>query len=553
MAEFSGGKPNQQAEADNDIIDLVDESDDEDTSLLDETTKKRSLDSDDQSTKVPGQSDVVDLLDDDSATSASDSSFDAGTNHDNPAANRKKRPRTTTSSSNETDTTVDNAIGVEIVDLLDSSDDSEPENRDPKTDSGSAATTTTNAANASHRTAQHLVLDPYDNAKLTQGILNRIHDLTKTSENYCWTCLGSNGTASEASAAATANEKTNDDDDSSSVAVTSDAVAHIQQRDDWSCGYRNHQMLLSALLPRLKESPHHSVFKRLPRRLPPTPMSLPSLTNIQKAMDEAWEEGFDPDGADHYRHSILGKSGASAKIGAMEVANLFWYHGIDATVIQFIKCAESRSLLPLFVLAYLARTATVGNDMNEFDQYSTILAKNVLSEATRLSTLSPSSISSLLRTINANSMFSTKASSLLPLYLQWEGHSVTVVGIEACGLDDQNESSSSSLLSWSPNLLVLDPLKDSWKLKSDLSLAMMTMASSYPKKDSLPAFAAVLPWKKIASKDLQIIVCTGRSMTYSERETCKIGESGGNTNHRSRQPPQGRVLTAAQDAVQRHP
>jgi hypothetical protein len=271
-------------------------------------------------------------------------------------------------------------------------------------------------------------------------------------------------------------------------------------------------------------------------------------------MEEAWEEGFDPDGADHYRHGIVGKSGPSAKIGAMEVANLFWYHGIDATVIQFIKCAESRSLLPLFVLAYLARTATVGNDMNEFDQYSTLLAKNGLSEATRLSTLSPSSISSLLRTIgiNANSMFSTKASSLLPLYLQWEGHSVTVVGIEACGLEGRNESSS-SLLSWSPNLLVLDPLRDSRKLQFDLSSATTTAASSHLKKHPLPASAAVLPWKKIAGKDLQVIVCTGRSMTYSERETCKIGGSTDNANHRGRQPPRGRVLTAAQDAVQKHP
>ena len=248
-------------------------------------------------------------------------------------------------------------------------------------------------------------------------------------------------------------------------------------------------------------------------------------------MEDAWNEGFDPDGARHYRHTIVRKSGNKAKIGAMEVANLCWYHGIDAVVIQFVKCFESRGLLPYFFLAYFAqRTAFSTGTNGEFDEEAFLLASKVLSEATRLSKLPLRSIESLVNSgRNSNT---TAMPSLLPVYLQWEGHSVTVVGIEFLGDGTELESSSSAL---SANFLVLDPLKKSQTLQSDLM---------DQQQQRLPP-SVKLPWSQISSKDLQIIVCTGRSMAYSERQLCKSG--GGNSL-----PPRGRVLTAAEVAVMKH-
>ena len=537
------------SEAENNIIDLVggsqdddgedSESDDEDVVLVTSTAKKRPLTGDGSTTEVPCSADVIDLVDP-PAPSRVRSSL-TPMNH---SAN--KRQKVAISSSGSKIKTTHKITGttsdVEILELLDSDDDdAQPANNEQ---SPTPTNTSTNSCssnispndiNRNNQTAHHIVLESGDNANLTYGILGKMHAVTTTSCSYCWTCLGPNGSASNTSTSESTSIPT-----VIAPAVAAGAILisppHIQQNDAWSCGYRNYQMMLSALLPRItKECPQHHVFQKIPRRLPPTPISLPSLRRIQASMEDAWNEGFDPNGAIHYRHSILEKSGTTAHIGAMEVANLCWYHGIDAVVVQFIKCSESRRLLPNFILAYFGkidRTSINTSDQQHnawFDEDATLLAQKLLSKAKGLSTLTVPKLRSVMTKSSGSSSSIKKTTvmdSLLPLYLQWEGHSVTVVGIEA--VEEPV---------FSANFLVLDPMKKSQQLRSDLGCQQKHHQNQKIKR--LP-MSVKIPWKQISNKDLQIIMCTGRSMTYSDRVSCKFNDG------------KIRVLTAAEDAVEKY-
>jgi len=348
------------------------------------------------------------------------------------------------------------------------------------------------------------ILEPGDDAVMTSGIMESIsstalslsssQSLNGRAVKLYWTCIPSRHP----------NEGT-----------ISFVAQHIQQNDQWSCGYRNYQMMLSAMLPRLDAN--HSIFQRIPHRIPPTPMGIPTLKQMQRAMEDAWREGFDRKGARHYSHCIVG---TESKIGAMEVVNLSWYHGIDSTVVQFIRCSGSRNLLPFFVHAYFAKNTggswEDGNSNNKPTSCS--MANSLLSEAflaseglTKIASHDPSS----------NNY--SKMEPLLPLYLQWEGHSVTIIGVEVQRRENITAVNDIALL-------VLDPLKQGRKIQRDLHCCQ-------GRKPSILPVSIRLPWKKIMNKDLQIMLCTNRSMTYQERNQCMINGD------------KIRVITAAQDAV----
>ena len=78
---------------------------------------------------------------------------------------------------------------------------------------------------------------------------------------------------------------------------------HYLQNDNWSCGYRNLQMLLSSMLPTL-----HTVY----------PDGVPSINEIQITMEKLWKYGFDGRNAEHHEHALVGKQ---SWIGTVEV----WY------------------------------------------------------------------------------------------------------------------------------------------------------------------------------------------------------------------------------------
>eukprot|EP00934_Nitzschia_sp_Nitz4_P000383 Nitzschia sp. Nitz4//scaffold102_size76354//55916//57001//NITZ4_005639-RA/size76354-processed-gene-0.26-mRNA-1//1//CDS//3329532270//383//frame0 len=190
--------------------------------------------------------------------------------------------------------------------------------------------------------------------------------------------------------------------------TTASITQHILQRDRWSCGYRNLQMLLSAFLPYAPLS--HTIYQYLFRR--DQQVNLPSVSFIQKSLEHAWEAGFDPAGARHFGHRLLGKQ---TWIGAVEVSSVLSFWGVDSAVVQFVKCPESRSLLAPFVEAYFDMTLPICPFCNPGAMGTTADARTLLDYR---------------KIQSAGARVKTCMCPLLPMYLQWEGHSVTIVGMD---------------------------------------------------------------------------------------------------------------------------
>lgn len=106
------------------------------------------------------------------------------------------------------------------------------------------------------------------------------------------------------------------------------AVDHFSaSRGDsgWGCGYRNCQMLMSAL----KNDPHccSSLFGD-------SVSYIPSVPKIQKLIEEAWQKGFDTVGGEQLNFKL---SDTRKWIGATEVAALLHSFHITAEVVDFHK------------------------------------------------------------------------------------------------------------------------------------------------------------------------------------------------------------------------
>eukprot|EP00980_Cylindrotheca_fusiformis_P007782 scaffold1663_cov210-Cylindrotheca_fusiformis.AAC.4 len=272
-------------------------------------------------------------------------------------------------------------------------------------------------------------------------------------------------------------------------------IRHIQQTDSWSCGFRNLQMILTALLPRLE--PNHPYFQKMPRRS--TCTCIPNVGQIQKALEQAWKEGYDPRGAAHYKYRIVHQT---SQIGAMEVSSVLSYWGMDSTVIQFVTCQPSRILLTQFVQAYFSKAwkhKCCCNEQSRGGFKSDVLGEQLL----QMASSTPSSFST---SSDDDDDIESCDCPLLPLYLQWEGHSITIVGTE------QNENGTS----W----LVLDPMKDGAQLKDKI------------KKKTLPRFSP----HKLKSTDTQIVLSTYCALSHPEQQS---------------QREFLKVLTAAKDDVLR--
>lgn len=342
---------------------------------------------------------------------------------------------------------------------------------------------------------------------------------------------------------------------------------HYQQRDKWSCGFRNMQMLMSALLPlfptdhpcfdfvsSVSQDDTRDNHKPLSCHISSSPLLVvPTLKQIQTYLERCWTAGYDPNGAAFYRNCIVGKR---SKIGAVEVSSAMSYLGIDSTVIQFIRCPESRLLLAPFVYAYFTKKF-VGQSFHR-DRYDSphhcacVFCAASLPTSTSKSMTHASHIFKHLYHDQDALVISNHHPSNLPcrfplppLYLQWEGHSVTIVGIEV--------PDSSGATGWecpaSFNLLVFDPMKKGDNLKNALSTATSLQPNN--KTSSLPisthtkkndvfshskqqqncdasvdnkrgALAAMrLPVEKLMRKDCQIVCTSFSPLTKEQQQRCR--------------------------------
>ncbi|KAG9342757.1 hypothetical protein JZ751_015620 [Albula glossodonta] len=160
----------------------------------------------------------------------------------------------------------------------------------------------------------------------------------------------------------------------------------------WGCGYRNFQMLLSSL------------HKMEAYRGCGTNGAIPSLPRVQALMEKAWREGLDPQGASHFSHKL---QGTRAWIGATEIYSLFTSLGVRARIMDFHQPTGPGNTHPrLFewVKQYFAMSDSRG------------------------ARLPPRVVQT----------------TLPPIYLQHQGHSRTIVGVE------QRKNGSLCLLIFDP-------------------------------------------------------------------------------------------------------
>lgn len=137
----------------------------------------------------------------------------------------------------------------------------------------------------------------------------------------------------------------------------------------------------------------------------PTP---PGVRNLQSSIEEAWKHGYDPEGAEQLKHRLVG---TGKYIGTGDLYAAFTYRGIPAQLVDF---DVKNGVQPL--LDWVLRHFSAG--------YS-----------------SPRTLNEALQSTN-----SVAITGKMPLILQHNGHSRTIVGCERC-------------VDGTINLLVFDPAK----------------------------------------------------------------------------------------------
>ncbi|PIK39973.1 putative zinc finger with UFM1-specific peptidase domain protein [Apostichopus japonicus] len=148
----------------------------------------------------------------------------------------------------------------------------------------------------------------------------------------------------------------------------------------WGCGYRNLQMLLSAMwhVPRYREV----VFNGK--------NAIPSINYIQKLIENAWQNGFDPAGREQLGNRLVN---TRKWIGATEIIALLHSLRVKCKLVDFHKSSGQGGTHPRmfeWVRDYFGRPSLFG----VFGKEEAALSKK------------------------------------MPLYLQHQGHSRTIVGYE---------------------------------------------------------------------------------------------------------------------------
>ncbi|KAI0306763.1 peptidase family C78-domain-containing protein [Multifurca ochricompacta] len=91
----------------------------------------------------------------------------------------------------------------------------------------------------------------------------------------------------------------------------------------WGCGYRNFMMLCAVLMDQRIQPAYSSLL------CTPAP---PSVNNLKRLIEEAWSQGFDPEGAQGLRGKLVGHR---KWIGTAELYVAFTYRGIPSLLVDF--------------------------------------------------------------------------------------------------------------------------------------------------------------------------------------------------------------------------
>lgn len=196
----------------------------------------------------------------------------------------------------------------------------------------------------------------------------------------------------------------------------------------WGCGYKSACMVLSAV--RHLEQYRH-LFTKEDRSIMQTSMildskspkrkaadgeeeqglaALPTIADLQHIAEAAWAAGFDPEGKLHFKGQLVG---SRRWIGTSEVYIMFTWLGIRSTIIDFPKVSGSsgaHTVLSRWVFDYFNARVDVSHE--------------------------PKDIIGKLMGSNGSSV--RICEDRMPLYLQHQGHSRVIVGVEQTKSGDMN-------------------------------------------------------------------------------------------------------------------
>ncbi|KAJ2790353.1 hypothetical protein GGI18_001855 [Coemansia linderi] len=138
----------------------------------------------------------------------------------------------------------------------------------------------------------------------------------------------------------------------------------------WGCGYRNCQMLISSLM---QEAP----VSRMPTK------AVPQVRQLQEMLELSWRDGYDRDGADQLDHRAMG---TRKWIGTTEIYCILAHLGVRSHIVDF-HCASAADGSHPALFSWVVEYFTSNKDGERF-------------------------------------------ANRHPLYLQHQGHSRTVVGVD---------------------------------------------------------------------------------------------------------------------------
>ncbi|KAF9355783.1 hypothetical protein BGX26_006133 [Mortierella sp. AD094] len=204
------------------------------------------------------------------------------------------------------------------------------------------------------------------------------------------------------------------------LADTSVLFIQSDQSDrGWGCGYRNLQMMLSYVVNQTAvhcEDVHGTSHRVSASRLISHP--IPTISELQQQLEFAWKSGFDPPGAQQLGHKVV----ESKKwIGTTEVWSVLSSLGIRCSMLDFHTPTGPKGSHPAMLSAIYNYFRT--------PVWSPLAAPAMMS------------FRDYLQLDSEQKIYQTAKP---PIYIQYQGHSRTIVGIEV-------------LTTGELNLLVFDP------------------------------------------------------------------------------------------------
>ncbi|KAK4686464.1 zinc finger-containing ubiquitin peptidase 1, partial [Tremellales sp. Uapishka_1] len=216
----------------------------------------------------------------------------------------------------------------------------------------------------------------------------------------------------------------------------------------WGCGYRNALMAISSLL--MHKPTYRPVFSKEKNG------AEPGVRRIQGWMEEAWAEGYDADGREHFKGKILG---TRKWIGTADLHAMFSFKGIPCNLYDFGKTKSPSGKVETH--------KTLQNWVKKYFDADPMFHS-----------VSASAVDVIMRTNEDGSGRGevVRQSSRYPLMLQHSGHSRTIVGYE------ENARGDINLLLFDPGRTMPKDIRSEGIERTRGSRQMM-----FPCKNSVPA------------------------------------------------------------------